>query len=112
MTFPCPPAGSTAVIFISQRTTNDAAGYAAAARDMEVLAKAQPGFVGFCAVRDASGLGLAVSYWRDEAAAVAWRDQADHALIRDQGRVHWYQEYALSVASVTRSYSWNKDDES
>jgi heme-degrading monooxygenase HmoA len=106
MDLPSPPAGATAVIFVSQRNGDDDAGYAAAAAAMEQLASKQPGYLGFVATRGADRVGIAVSYWRDDAAARAWRDQPDHARIREQGRLRWYDSYSLTVAAVERSYNW------
>lgn len=111
MTFPSPPAGTIAVIFTSQRRGDDDAGYSAAAAEMETLAAAQPGYVGFVATRGGDGLGLAISYWASEAAAVAWRDQVDHAAVRDRGRSRWYERYSVSVATVSRSYDWSQDQQ-
>jgi heme-degrading monooxygenase HmoA len=105
---PSPPADAVAIIFVAQRTRDDDAGYAAAAVAMEQLAALQPGYLGFVATRGADGLGIAVSYWRDDAAARAWRDHPDHSAIREQGRERWYESYALSVARVERSYVWTK----
>lgn len=110
MSFPRPSAGATAVIFVSQRRRSDDAGYAAAAAAMEVLAAKQPGYAGFVATRGDDGVGIAISYWQDEASAAAWRDQPDHAAIREQGRAIWYESYSLSVATVTRSYDWQRDE--
>lgn len=109
MVFPCPPVGAVAVLFVSQRNDMDDAGYGAAAIAMEELAAKQPGYLGFVATRGADGVGIAISYWADGAAAQAWRDQPDHARIRDHGRSAWYDSYALSVASIQRSYSWERD---
>jgi heme-degrading monooxygenase HmoA len=108
MDFPCPPAGAVVVVFVSQRNDKDDAGYSAAATAMEELAAHQPGYLGFVATRGADGVGIAISYWADDATAKAWRDQPDHARIRDLGRSQWYDMYALSVASVERSYSWER----
>lgn len=108
MAFPCPPAGAVVVVFVSQRRANDDDGYAEAAAAMERLAAAQPGYLGFVAARGADGIGIAISYWQNDAAALAWRDQPDHARVRDQGRLQWYDSYALSVAAVERSYAWER----
>jgi heme-degrading monooxygenase HmoA len=108
MAFPCPPAGAVVVVFVSQLRDTDHAGYSAAADAMEALAALQPGYLGFVAARGANGVGIAVSYWSDDAAARAWRDQPDHARIRDLGRTDWYDSYALSVAAVERSYGWQR----
>lgn len=98
--------GQTAVIFVSRRTEVDDAGYAAAAAAMDRLAAEQPGYRGIDSARGADGIGVTVSYWADEAAAVAWRQHADHAAIREMGRAHWYDWYSVSVATVTRDYRW------
>lgn len=102
------PAGEIAVIFVSDVTGVDSQGYAAAAAAMEALAETQPGYRGMDAARGADGLGITVSYWADEAAAVAWRKHDDHAAIRESGRGVWYRSYSLHVAQVTRSYDWTK----
>jgi heme-degrading monooxygenase HmoA len=102
------PKGSTAVIFVAQRTDADAEGYAAAAEAMVALAEQQPGYLGMDSVRDAGGLGITVSYWASDAHAKAWRDHGEHALIRDVGRDRWYAHYSLHVGEVTRSYDWQK----
>ena len=98
--------GQVAVIFTSWRNGRDPAGYDAAAAAMEALAAAQPGYRGIDSVRDAGGVGITVSYWADDAAAIAWRDQPDHAAIRDRGRAVWYDRYELTVARVERGYDW------
>ncbi len=100
--------GSVAVIFIAQRTSEDAAGYAKAAAAMDALASQQQGYIGMDSVRGADGLGITVSYWATDADAKSWRDHGEHALIRDAGRDRWYSEYSLHVAEVTRSYDWQK----
>ena len=103
-----PRTGQIAVIFVSQRTGVDAAGYAAAATAMDALAATQPGYAGVDSVRDAQGLGITISYWTDEASAVAWRDHPEHARIRDLGRARWYDWYSLDVTWVERSYGWRR----
>lgn len=100
--------GQIAVIFVSQRTGEDAEGYGAAAEAMAALAAAQPGYAGVDSVRDEGGLGITVSYWADDASARAWRDNPEHARIRDQGRARWYDWYVLEVTRVERGYRWSR----
>lgn len=102
------PSGTIAVIFVAQRTQADEAGYQAAAAAMDQLAAAQAGYVGIDSVRGNDGLGITVSYWANEEAAVAWRNHPEHAAIRDAGRDRWYSHYSLHVAEVGRSYDWQK----
>lgn len=100
--------GQTAVIFLNRRTDADEASYADAAVRMERLAAVQPGFRGLDSVRGADGAGITVSWWADEASALAWRAQADHAAVRDAGRARWYAGYEVAVAGVGRSYRWGE----
>ena len=100
--------GQIAVIFISERTRDDDAGYAAAAEAMAALAAEQPGYRGVDAVRGADRIGVTVSYWADEASAVAWRHNEDHVRIREAGRRRWYHWYRLHVATIGRSHAWER----
>ena len=96
------------MIFASQRTGNDEAGYAEAAEAMVARAAAMPGYRGIQSARGPDGYGVTVSYWADEASARAWRDDPEHARIRDLGRARWYESYELIVAGVTRAYDWRR----
>jgi heme-degrading monooxygenase HmoA len=98
-----------AVIFTAQRTEGDH-GYAAMADRMAELASQQPGYLGIESTRDASGLGITVSYFRTQADIVAWRRHAEHALARAQGRTQWYSHYELRIAKVERAYGWDRGD--
>ncbi len=100
--------GQIAVIFSSVRTSEDDAGYFAAAKEMETLAALQPGYCGIISARGADGQGITVSYWADEDAAKAWRDHPEHARIREMGRAKWYEHYTLEVAQITRNYGWSR----
>ena len=91
-----------AVVFTSLRTGDDDAGYAAAAAAMEELAATQDGHLGTESARD--GLGITVSYWRDEAAARAWGRVAEHLASQRLGREVWYRDYRVRVATVTREW--------
>ena len=103
-----PREGQVAVIFVSQRTDEDADGYSEAADAMAALAALQPGYAGVESVRDSGGLGITVSYWTDDTSAQAWRDNPDHARIRDLGRARWYDWYVLEVTRVERGYRWSR----
>ena len=105
---PTYPPRAVAVIFVSERTLADDAGYALAADAMAGLAKAQSGYLGVDTARGEDRIGITVSYWADEEAARAWRDHPEHKAIRDAGRNRWYSWYDLHVASITRSHDWGK----
>jgi heme-degrading monooxygenase HmoA len=91
----------TAVIFTSVRTAGDR-GYAAAAAAMDALARQQPGFLGVESARE--GIGITVSYWRDDQAARAWKQVVEHLLVQRAGRALWYADYRVRVATVYRDY--------
>lgn len=96
-----PPPPYVAVIFTSLRAPGDD-GYAETAAAMNELAARQPGYLGVEAARE--GLGITVSYWRDEASARAWKGVAEHLAAQRRGRELWYRDYRVRVATVTRDY--------
>ena len=98
-TTPDPP--YVAVIFTSLRTDGDQ-GYAETAAAMQELAARQPGYLGLESARE--GVGITVSYWRDEASARAWKQVAEHVVAQRRGREVWYRDYRVRVALVTRDY--------
>lgn len=100
--------GQIAVIFVSIRNDTDAAGYGEAAAAMGALAAAQPGYRGVDSAREAGGMGTTVSYWADDAAAIAWRDHPEHAAIRERGRALWYDSYSVNIARIERAYHWTR----
>lgn len=100
---PAPP--YFAVIFSSQRTHGER-GYGVMAERMLALARAQSGFLGVESARDAAGLGITVSYWRDEASIAAWQRHAEHLVAQARGRAEWYAAFELRVARVERARSF------
>ena len=91
-----------AVIFTSLRTEGDA-GYGHMAERMVELAAQQPGFLGVESVKEAGGLGITVSYWKDEEAIKAWKSHLEHAVAQRLGKEKWYAAYSLRVAKVERA---------
>lgn len=105
MATPADPA-PIAVIFES-RMGADPAGYAEMAERMEALAAEADGFLGMSSARGPDGLGITVSYWRDEAAVRAWKRHVEHEAAQRLGRERWYAEYSVRVARVLRAYDWS-----
>jgi heme-degrading monooxygenase HmoA len=107
------PPDAVAVIFHSVRAPQASGqgsasredGYAEMAERMDALAAQQPGHLGIWSVRDeATGEGISVSYWRDDASARAWKAMAEHLEAQRRGREEWYAEYGVVVAEVIRAY--------
>lgn len=93
-----------AVIFTSRRCADDKEGYQQTAQRMLELAAQQEGFLHADSVRDPSGFGITVSYWRDPAAIARWRQQAEHVESRRLGKEKWYSSYEVRVCKVEREY--------
>jgi heme-degrading monooxygenase HmoA len=94
-----------AVIFTSLRTEGDR-GYGEMSRRMVELGSNRDGFLGIESARGADGLGLTVSYWRDEAAIRAWKSDTEHQAAQSAGKKTWYAEYRVRVAKVERAYGF------
>jgi len=92
-----------AVIFTSCRTEGDR-GYGAMADKMAALAAQQPGYLGMESARGADGLGITISYWRDEASIAAWKHDTEHQQAQRGGQQTWYADYSVRVAKVERAY--------
>ncbi len=103
-----PRQGQVAVIFISEGTGADGDGYGAAAEAMAALVAEQPGFMGVDWVGGEDGREITISYWADDASALAWRAHPLHEKIRDQGRGEWLKSYDLMVGTIHRGYQWER----
>ncbi|MEX0759083.1 MAG: antibiotic biosynthesis monooxygenase [Tistlia sp.] len=47
---------------------------------------------------------LSLSFWRDEAAVMAWRNLESHRGAQQRGRTALFADYRLRVAAVLRDY--------
>ena len=103
---PAPP--YYAVIFTSQRTAGDR-GYRLMAERMADLGARYDGFLGLESVRGADGLGITVSYWRDEKALLAWKRDTEHQKAQQGGRDAWYSAYEVRIAKVERAYGFARE---
>lgn len=103
---PAPP--YYAVIFTSQRTLGDQ-GYRLMAERMADLGARYDGFLGLESVRGADGLGITVSYWRDEQALLAWKRDTEHQKAQLGGRDAWYSAYEVRIAKVERAYGFARE---
>lgn len=99
-----------AVIFTSQRASDDGRAYAVVAERMADLGSRYEGFLGLESARRDDGLGITVSYWRDEASILAWKRDTEHQKAQQGGRDAWYDSYSVRIAKVERSYRWSRGD--
>ena len=94
-----------AVIFTNHKVVGDDTAYDITAARMLDLARSVDGFLGTESVRDATGTGITVSYWRDHDAIAAWRTHPEHLDAQSTGRSAWYARCELRVATVERAES-------
>ena len=97
-----------AVIFTSKHTGIDEEEYAIMADRMEKLASEQPGYLGIESARSDDGLGITVSYWKDEASIRNWKTNTEHLFAQQLGKEKWYEHFTLRVAQVHREYRFDK----
>lgn len=97
-----------AVVFSSQRTENDADGYAEMSDRMFALAAQQPGYLGVESVSGEDSFGMTVSYWESLDAIRNWRAQAEHKIAQAQGRAKWYENYKRRICLVETEYSFER----
>jgi heme-degrading monooxygenase HmoA len=50
------------------------------------------------------GKYVSLSFWRDEAAVIAWRRQTEHHIAQAHGRDEIFADYRIRVAEVKRDY--------
>ncbi len=96
-----------AVIFTSVRTETDE-GYSAMAKQMEELARQQPGFLGMESARNE--VGITVSYWKTLEDIRKWKTHMDHLKAQKLGKEKWYKAYKTRIAKVERDYDFIKLD--
>ncbi len=100
-----------AVIF-SSVLSPDVDGYAEMSATMDELAARQEGYLGHESARGDDGIGITVSYWRDEAAIARWYQNAEHRVAQRFGRERWYKAYSIRVAKVERAHGHATSDAS
>lgn len=96
-----------AVIFTSVRTEGDN-GYSVMSDKMLELARQQDGFLGIESARE--GIGITVSYWRDEKSIRKWKENMDHTFARQKGRKEWYSQFKVRISKVERDYKFLKEE--
>ncbi|HYC70037.1 MAG TPA: antibiotic biosynthesis monooxygenase [Opitutaceae bacterium] len=100
-----PPPPYYAVIFTSQRAPGDG-GYGEMAARMVALGSTYPGFLGIESARGADGVGITVSYWKDEESIRRWKADMEHRTAQAKGRSEWYSSYEVRIAKVERAYGF------
>ncbi len=108
-----------AVIFTSTRHPTQGDGYSETDAQMEIMARAQPGFLGFEWVsQSATANGgpegevqsMSVSYWESDEDIKAWKRVLEHLAAQARGKKEWYLRFELRVCRVERAYGWTRKE--
>jgi len=103
---------SKVVLFkIHTRGDIDQAAYEQAFAEMLEKVAEIPGFIEITGYAGEDGSELAVARFESDEAIAQWRDQPDHVRTRERGRREFFQAYDITIATETRRYAWNRDDQ-
>jgi heme-degrading monooxygenase HmoA len=103
------PDDAIAVIFVSQKGAQHDHEYGQTSQRMIELAKQCDGFVGIESVRDESGAGITISYWRDLPSIQAWKQHPEHLVAQLRGKNEWYNQYQVQVCRLLYQYGKSKE---
>lgn len=98
-----------AVVFTSRRPVGVDDGYDEMGEEMFELASQQPGYLGADTTRGPDGLGITVSYWKDEESIAQWHRNAEHGVAQRMGYETFYERFSIRVARVERQYGFTRD---
>lgn len=77
--------------------------YRDVAQRMEKLASEQPGFLGVTSVRDPSGVGITLSYWKDLESIEAWKNNSQHLEAQRLGKKRFYKWFRVEISRCERT---------
>jgi heme-degrading monooxygenase HmoA len=103
--------GSPGVVVVFRSRLAETAvanGYGDMLREMTDLARTMPGFVEEKSYTSEDGEQLTVVWWQDHNTLGAWREHARHRTAQRLGREQWYDWYAMDVATVVRTTSFER----
>ena len=87
--------------------------YLGMAADLKPLLETVDGFISverFQSLTDPAKM-LSLSFWRDEAAVLAWRNLEQHRAAQAAGRGGVFADYRLRVAQIVRDYGMRERNE-
>ncbi|WP_410788217.1 antibiotic biosynthesis monooxygenase family protein [Kribbella sp. C-35] len=85
----------------------DEAAYEKAFEQMYAIVSEMDGFISIEGFTGEDGSELALVRFDSDEAIEAWKSQPDHVRTQQRGRDEFYSSYDITVAEVTRAYSWS-----
>lgn len=86
--------------------------YLSLAADLKPLLKDIEGFISIERFQSLSTEGklLSLSWWENEEAVLQWKKNILHKKAQQEGRESIFDFYKISLVSLTREYSFNKEN--
>lgn len=91
------------------RLDAEALGYHDLAEDMELRARAMPGFLEFKTFTADDGERVSLAMFESLESHDRWRDNHAHRAAQTRGRTDFYTEYRITVSAVIREATFTAD---
>ncbi|QEZ92167.1 antibiotic biosynthesis monooxygenase family protein [Proteus sp. CD3] len=101
-----------AVIFEVKVEQGKMSRYLSLATDLKPLLQDIKGFISIERFQSLSTQGklLSLSWWENEEAVLQWKKNILHKNAQQEGRSSLFNFYRISIVSLTREYSFNKEN--
>lgn len=101
-----------AVIFEVKVEQGKMSRYLSLATDLKPLLQDIKGFISIERFQSLSTQGklLSLSWWENEEAVLRWKKNILHKNAQQEGRSSLFNFYRISIVSMTREYSFNKEN--
>jgi Uncharacterized enzyme involved in biosynthesis of extracellular polysaccharides len=94
------------VVVFKGRIKPEVPGYYELADELEQMAMDGFGCVARENFRNPNREGVSLSYWKSLDDIKAWKEAARHRMAHKIGAERWYEDYALEICEIHRSYKW------
>lgn len=101
--------GSTQIVTVFRnRLRPDAEAYPTRSHELDVLARAMPGFVDAKTFVADDGERVTVVTFADRATHEAWSHHVAHERAKAEGRADFYEEYSIQVCETVRRHRFTR----
>lgn len=96
-----------AVLFEADILPGGQARYLALAAELKPRLTQLDGFIDIERFQSLSHEGkvLSLSWWRDDAAVLAWKQDMQHQIAQREGKEHLFSSYRIRIVSLQREYA-------
>ncbi|WP_404386493.1 antibiotic biosynthesis monooxygenase [Knoellia locipacati] len=94
---------------IRTRADIDEAEYERTFEEMVGIVSEVPGFVSIDGYAAEDGTEMAVAVFESAESLAHWRRLEEHVRTQERGREEFFEAYDITVATVSRHYSWDRE---